>query len=107
MTTDTDTDFDRLSAAKRRPLVRFDPTFNSGTIVQIVVICVGGLLAFGAVKEQLATQRTDIENVKSNAVAESLRVKDSITDLKGDVKEVQRSINELGQRLAEIKAVSK
>ncbi len=103
----TDTDFDRLGEPARRKLFRFDPTVSSGTLLQMTLLVIGIFGAYSALKEGQATQQIRLDQVETNATAESQRVKESLTEIKLDVKEVQRSINELGQRLAEIKAVSK
>lgn len=101
----SDTDFDRLAESHaRRRLFRFDPTFNSGHIAQIFVIVAGMFTGYTALKEGQATQRVELDQVKANAAAESLRVKESITEVRTDVKEVQRTLNDMNQTLAAIKA---
>lgn len=101
----SNTDFDRLpDEAKRRQFIRFDPTFNSGHIVQVVVIVAGMFTAYSALKEGQATQKLEIEQVKATATADRTSTKESLTEIKGDVKEIQRTLVQVNQTLAVIEA---
>ncbi|MBA3588214.1 hypothetical protein [Methylibium sp.] len=102
-----DTDAEQNGERTRRQLFRFDPTVNSGTILQMALLVIGIFGAYSALKEGQATQQVRIEQVESSALAESLRVKESLGEIKGDLKEVQRTVNEINQSLATIKGAAK
>jgi uncharacterized protein YlxW (UPF0749 family) len=84
----------------RRKLLRFDPTVSSGTLMQILVLIGGGIAAYTTYQTDKATQKLEIEQVKQSAVAEKLATKESLTELKTDVKEVQRTLNQVTNTLA-------
>lgn len=86
--------------AEGKRLVKFDPQFSAGTIVQIVVIIVGGALAFGAMKTELATQKVEIEANKVAASRDNTATSESLKDLKSDVKDLQKSMNDVKESLA-------
>lgn len=90
------TDYDQLRDGdpKRRQYVRFDPTLNVGTIAEILVILGGMVLAWGTLKSDQQTQRVELDSLKSAAVAEKQLTKEALAEIKGDVKEVQRSLNQ-------------
>lgn len=79
---------------KRRQYVRFDPTLNVGTIAEILVILGGIVLAWGTLKTDQQTQRVELDSLKSAAIVEKQVTKEALAEIKGDVKEVQRSLNQ-------------
>lgn len=100
----SNTDFDQMQDPKRRQFIRFDPTFNSGHIVQIVVIVAGMFTAYSALKEGQATQKVEIDQVKASVAAEKVSSKESFNELRGDVKEISRALVQANQTLAVIQA---
>jgi hypothetical protein len=84
----------------QRKYVRFDPTFNAGTVAQILVLIVGGALAFGAVKTELATQKVEIEANKIAAFRDNANTSEALKELKTDVKELQKGMNDVKESLA-------
>lgn len=84
----------------RRTLMKFDPTINSGTIIQIGVFIVAIAVAFTTVQGELRLQQSTIEANKVTAT-EAARNQDTATkELKGDLRELQRSVNEIKESVA-------
>lgn len=90
------TDFDRLPEGdpKRRQYVRFDPTFQVGAIVEIAVIVFGIGLAWATLKSDQQSQRADIETIKKAADKQELATKETLQEIKSEVREVQRTLNQ-------------
>lgn len=98
-----DTDFDRMPDAKRHRYWRFDPTVSTGTLLQLGAIVVGVLTAYTALDKAQLTQQLRLEQVEQDAADESLRVKESLAEIKSDLKDVQRTLNDVSQSLATMK----
>jgi hypothetical protein len=83
-----------LSGDRRehRKFMRFDPTVSAGTIMQFV----GLLLMFGAAwatyQSDKATQKLETDQIKQQAVNDRIATKESITELKIDLREMQRTL---------------
>lgn len=89
-----------LEGQQAKRLVKFDPTVNSGTIIQIAVIVVTAVMAFSTVKTELATQRVEIEANKATATRDNSQTAEALKELKADVKELQKSTNDVKESLA-------
>lgn len=89
---------------QHRRLIRFDPTVSSGTIMQLGALLIGFVSAYATYVSDRATQRLEIEQIKASAVAEKLLVKETITDLRSDVRKVQETITSVDKTLTGIQA---
>lgn len=85
---------------ERRRLMKFDPTFNTGTIVQIGVIVIGGLGLVYTMKQDQALQKAELEYVKASILIERASTKDSLIEIKQEVKTLQTSMNAVNESLA-------
>lgn len=92
---------------QQKRLIRFDPTFNAGTVAQIIVILCSVATVYTGIRTDQVQQRSDLEQVKSTAMSERLATKEALTDLKADVKELQKGTNEIKQGLAILSGRSK
>jgi ferredoxin-NADP reductase len=87
-----------------RKFLRFDPTVSSGTLLQLVAfagIGIGGLMAYSADK---AEQKRDITQVQVTQAADRAATKESIGELKTDVREMQRTLVDVNLSLTGLKA---
>ena len=91
-------DFSALTERKR--YMKFDPTFNTGTIVQIAVIVIGGFSLFYTMKQDQALQKAELEYVKASILIERASTKDSLIEIKQEVKALQTSMNSVNESLA-------
>ncbi|MBT2299289.1 hypothetical protein J7E70_02320 [Variovorax paradoxus] len=80
--------------------MRFDPTINTGTIAQIVVILASAIAIYTSMREDQVKTKADLETVKATAITERSQTKEALADLKADVKELQKSTNEVKESLA-------
>lgn len=89
---------------QHRKLVRFDPTFSSGSIAQILALIVGLGGAYGKYESDRTKTTTEIEQLKANALAEKIESRASITELKQDLRQVQATITSVDKTVTGIKA---
>ena len=82
-----------------RRKVNFDPTINLGHILTVIVMLMSGFAAYNNLDkrvsglEQLATQ------IAVRSVEKDQALKENLSDMRGDVKELRHSIDELTKTL--------
>lgn len=89
---------------RRRKFLQFDPTINSGHLLQIAVLLLGGLGVYGAWQAERATNRLEVDQIKRDASADAARTKESITELKAEVRQVQATLLELNLNVVRMNA---
>jgi hypothetical protein len=89
---------------QHRKLIRFDPTISTGAIAQIVVLLLGLGSAWATYQADRATWRLEIDQIKASATIEKAAAKEAITELKADVREVQKTMNSVDKALVGIQA---
>lgn len=95
-----------LSGDRRqhRKLLRFDPTVSSGTVMQLVVLVGGFASAYATYQSDRATLRLEIEQIKASALIDKQLAKESLFELKADVRKVQETITSVDKTLTGIQA---
>ena len=86
--------------AQQRKIVRFDPTFNTGTIAQIVVIVASAVAIYTGMKTDQVQTKAELDAVKSATVVDRVQTKEALADIKSDIKDLQKSNNEIKESLA-------
>lgn len=96
---------------QHRRLVRFDPTFSSGSIAQIIALLIGLGAAYGkyesdraTTKKDIETQQKEIDAMRAATLAEKLETRAAINELKLDLRQVQTGITSVDKTLTGIKA---
>jgi hypothetical protein len=89
------------SAPRRSKFVAWAPEFSAGTASLILTIA-GGIFYFGG---ELKTQRTEIDQVKRDALADASRSKEAIANVAADVKGIQATVNSMNETLAGMKVM--
>jgi len=98
--TELDDDFHDRRSGRRRHLFRFDPTINSGHLVQIVVILFGMATAYATYQVDKTKTTLDVAQIKAETIEARTVLKENVTEIKRDIKDVQKSISELNTSLA-------
>lgn len=103
-----DTDRTPLDGLKRTTdhrhrFLRFDPTVSSGTLLQIMVLAGGAVLAYGAYREDRATTSAAIELVKATQLRDREDVTKALTSISGDVKDLKTKLDGVGENVAVLK----
>lgn len=99
-----DTDSMPLERRPRSKYLQFDPTLNSGHILQVLVIVGGFAGIWGQMSAERATQRLETEQIKREAANEAVRTKEAITELKTDVRKVGDTLQEVNLKLERLSA---
>jgi len=97
--TPLDSGLQPLDGAQRK-YVRFDPTLNTGHVLQIVVLVVGGFAAYGAIKTDQVQTRSDLEQVKAVALIERAQTTQAIAEIKLEMKEQGKSLGDIKEGIA-------
>jgi uncharacterized protein YlxW (UPF0749 family) len=87
-----------------RKLVRFDPTFSTGSIATILSLIGTMLLAYGKYEADRERTRYEIESLKANALAEKIETRAAVNDLRTEVRGVQATITSVDKTVTTIKA---
>lgn len=80
--------------------MRFDPTLNTGHVLQIAVLVIGGFMAYTAIRTEQVETKASVRAVESQAGVDRTQTKEALVDLKGDIKELQKSTSEIKESLA-------
>lgn len=86
-----------LDHAQRRR-VRFDPTINLGHLLTFVGFLATGMAAYSDLRERIAVQAVRIQAAEMEAAAEKIRNRDSLREIKDDLKEIRRGVEDLARR---------
>ena len=78
-----------------RKLVNFDPTINLGHILTVLVMLATGFTAYNNLDKRLSMQEQMTVQVTATRVEKDQAFKETLTEVKGDVKELRRSIDDL------------
>lgn len=102
-----------MTAARTRPaplgdtaptegkrLMRFDPTINTGTIVQILVVASSALALYNGIRTEQVQTKADVEAVKAAAATDREQTKAALAELKADLKELRGATGEIKESLA-------
>lgn len=105
--THDDTEPAALDLPRRRGrLFSFVPDVSMGTLIQIGVLVVGAVSFYGQYAADRARDHAEVAQIKIDADSQRTAVKESLTDLKGDVKEIQSTLGKVNESLAVLKARS-
>lgn len=94
-----DSEFSPLNAPQRK-YVRLDPTLNTGHIIQIIVLVVGGFSAYGALKGDAAQTKADLDQVKAVSLIERAQTGASLAKIELSVSKLQDSNQDIKESLA-------
>lgn len=94
----TESDLDRLPAARQRGRLAFDPTINAGHILTFFGFMVSGFLAYSTLDKRVAVIEQRTTATEQRAAEQDARIKDTLGEIKQDLREVKGAINELAHR---------
>lgn len=93
----TTTDFDKLEEAKKeiRRFMRFDPQINMGHILQIAVLIFGIFAAYNNLDKRQEIMDQKVRLLESESEKKSAMWTKALDDLRDDMKESSRKIDDL------------
>lgn len=80
--------------------VSFDPTINLGHVLTFVGFIVSGFTAYNALDKRVTVIESQAAAIVERTRDQDVRLKDTLTEIKGDVKELQRSVNDAVRTLS-------
>lgn len=93
-----------LDIQGRRKFFQYNPNVDSGTLLSILVMVVGGFVAYGTYTSDKAAQAARVTAIEKEVLENRVTVKEAVTDLKDEVKDVQRTLRGVNESLAVLKA---
>lgn len=78
---------------------RFEPTINTGHIFQAAVLIASIFGAYATLDKRDAMHDQRLDHIEALARENSVRVKDDLHELKAEVREMRRGIDELSRRV--------
>lgn len=80
--------------------MKFDPTINTGTIVQIVVVALSAVAIFYGLKADNTATRADLEQTKAVAAVERAQTAQALAEIKAEMKEQGKTLGDLKEGIA-------
>jgi uncharacterized protein YycO len=93
-------DFTPLVETHHRRRVAFDPTINLGHVLTFVGFLITGFSAYSALDKRVTLIESQSATVVERTREQDVRLKDTLAEIKGDVKELQRSVNDVNRNLS-------
>ncbi len=90
------TPFDSTRSARRK--VAFDPTINLGHVLTFLGFMATGTVAYFDLRERIAVQEVRIHQIDNEYGAEKERIREALKELRDDVRETRRGVDELNRR---------
>lgn len=85
-------------------LFRFVPDISMGTLFQMGWMALLAAGAYGTYQADKAKDHAEVAQIKVDAETQRLTMKESLAELKGDVKGIQATLGEVKESLAVLKA---
>jgi hypothetical protein len=80
--------------------MKFDPTINTGTIVQIVVVLASASTIFFGLKAENQQNKADLDQVKAVAAVERAQTTQALAEIKAEMKEQGKTLGDLKEGIA-------
>mgnify|MGYP001180922861 CR=1 FL=1 len=87
-----------------RRRVKFDPTINLGHVMTFFGFLVAGFGAYSTLSNRLTVLEMQAVAVVDRSREQDARLKDSLVELKKDIKDLQQSVNDVNRTLSAQKA---
>jgi len=96
--------FQDLDEEKPRRFFQFKPDVTSGTLIQILVILAGAVVAYGTYQSDKTQTRADIEAVKIASESNRKQVQDALVEIKVEMREIRDKVNQTSTNVEVLKA---
>ncbi len=83
--------------------LNYDPTINLGHILTFIGFMASGFVAYNNLDKRLSIQEQMTVQVAAQRAEKDQVMKETLKEMQGDVKELSRSVNELGRLLSQQK----
>lgn len=83
-----------------RTRIRYDPTVNLGHILTFVGFMLAGFGAYGNIDKRITLTEANATAAVDRTNEQDKRMSEALKELKTDVKDVQRAVNDINRTLA-------
>lgn len=83
---------------------RFDPTVSTGSLLTLAGLVLGGVVAYGTYRADQKEYNMRITQVEKDQETQRILAEKNMTELRSEVKEVQKTLTSVDKALAGIKA---
>lgn len=80
--------------------INFDPTINLGHILTFVAMVIGVMSSYSLLDKRIGVLEEKATSAVTQQTERQLEQKEALREIKSDVKDLQRSINEISRALA-------
>lgn len=80
--------------------VRFDNTINLGHVLTFAGFIASGFAAYATLDKRITVQETRMPVIEQRLQENEARTKEVLTDLRGDMKDVRRSVDDLARTMS-------
>lgn len=98
--TTQDANVDALDRSQPRRRVVFDPTINLGHLISLSAFLIAALMAYSTLDKRVTLTEMQGQVSSDRDAAQDARLKEALAELKVDIKDVQRSVNDINRTLA-------
>lgn len=95
----TNNDFAAVTEPSHRR-VSFDPTINLGHVLTFVGFLVTGFSAYSTLDKRVSLIESQTTVVMDRSREQDTRLKETLAEIKLDVKDLQRSVNDINRNLS-------
>lgn len=95
----TTSDFTPLGESHHRKRVAFDPTINLGHVLTFVGFLIAGFGAYSTLDKRVTVVEQQAVVGAERSREQDTRMKESLLDIRADLKDLQRSINDVNRTL--------
>lgn len=89
---------------RRSRFFRFDPTVSSGTILQIAVLSVTAIVAYGKYQADTTQTHADIDQIRVTQARDREDVKSAVDALRVDLKDIKADVKDVNNVVVGLKA---
>ena len=79
--------------------MKFDPTVNSGTLLQILVVLCSAVAIYTGIRNDQVQNRADIDAVKAASAVDREQTKAALAEIKSDLKELSKVTGDMKESL--------
>lgn len=96
----TPSNFGQFEPPQHRQRIKYDPTVNLGHILTFVGFMLAGFGAWGNIDKRITLTEVQATAALERTTEQDKRMSEVLKELKTDVKDVQRAVNDINRTLA-------
>lgn len=85
------------NAAADKKRLHFDPTINAGHILTFIAMVVGLMTSYSLLDKRIGVLEEKASSALVTAAERQVEQKDTLKEIKTDIKDLQRSVNDIGR----------